>query len=345
MICMFFSVQGFSWFSETKKAEEIRVAIVHDVSMEELQKRPPGYSKEGKILFRGKKYVGRLDFFDNGDSTLTAVNVLPMEEYLVGLVKSEMPSDWPIEAVKAQAVAARTYALFQKKAKLDGRLGSVYDVESSVLDQVYGGSSEDVRVRKAVESTSGEILVRHGDPIKSFFNSTCGGQTELAINVWGEESLFPSIKDRYCKRSPHYSWTYSISKPALAEKLRVKGFLADDVANITIENRKSNPRAGIVMIDTGLNVFFIQGSDFREMVGYNNLKSTWFNVKIEDDKVVFEGHGYGHGVGMCQWGAKGMAEAGKNYRQILHFYYPGIKLQTPNFKSQITNKFQLSKIQ
>lgn len=305
---------------------DIRVMIAADITGAELKRHPVKYTNDGMIALRGRKYSGRIEFYENGNGTLTAVNVLPLEEYLVGLVASEMPTDWPLEAIKAQAVAARSYALYQKGAKAP-LTGHIYDVDSNVLDQVYNGASDNERVKAAVRSTKGEVLTRHGKPIKAFFNSTCGGQTESSFNVWGEKGLTTHITDPYCARSPHLKWHYSISRRALAAILTKRGFPAEDITDISIDNREKNPRAGVVVIGTGSQTFYIQGSEFREMLGYNALKSTWFGVSIEGNNVVFEGRGFGHGVGMCQWGAKGMAEAGKGYREILAFYYPGAVLK------------------
>ncbi|MBI2342012.1 MAG: SpoIID/LytB domain-containing protein [Deltaproteobacteria bacterium] len=314
---------------KTEEPEKIRVLVATSVSKPEALQLTA--DKNGTINFRGKKYTGELQFFDDGRKTLTAVNVLPLEEYLIGLVASEMPKDWPLEALKAQAVIARTYALYQKKIRSSKQSSSFYDVESGVQDQVYLGiANHDSRVKGAVESTKGEIVSYKGQVFKSFFSSTCGGMTESAVNVWGEKGLFALIKDPYCARSPYSAWKYSLSRRELAARLSTGGFQAETIKGMTVEHRKNNPRVATLEIDAGGKKFFIQGSDFRKIVGFKDIKSTWFDVKINGGQIEFEGRGYGHGVGLCQWGAYGMADAGKSYHEILKYYYPGVKITNPH---------------
>lgn len=310
------------------ETDTIRIAIAKDVTMAELQKSPAKVNRDGTVAFRKKTFHGRLEFYDNGDGTLTAVNVLPLEEYLVGLIAAEMSVDWPVEALKAQAVASRTYAVYQRDVRSSKWSNSIYDLESSVLDQVYDGSvKEDARVRGAVEATKGELIKKRGRAVKAFFHSACGGQTETALNVWGEEKMFGTVRDPYCKRSPNSSWSYRIPKLELALRLAKGGYPAEKIESMNIERRRNDPRAATVSIDTGGQTIFLQGSDLRRIIGYENVKSTWFDVKIDGDRVSFAGHGFGHGVGLCQWGAKAQAEAGKSYREILKFYYPGTRLE------------------
>ncbi len=280
----------------------------------------------GLIKFNGHVYAGSLVLYKDAAGTLSVVNALPLEDYLAGLVGGEVPAGWPVEAIKAQSVASRTYALFQKDAKKQALMP--YDLEATVLDQVYQGAGNlDERIKNAVLATSGEVLKKDGRYFKAFFSSTCGGQTESPINVWGEHGLFPLIVDPYCKRSPHNSWTYSISKQKLAGKLQAAGFPATTVSKIDLEHIEGNPRVATVIAETGGQTIYVRGSDFRRIVGFDSLKSTWFDAKIEGNNVVFTGRGYGHGVGLCQWGARGMAEEGKTYEEILQFYYPGARLE------------------
>lgn len=279
------------------------------------------------IYYNRKSYTGSL-IFHNEKGLMNVVNVLPLEEYLVGIVASEMPKDWPAESLKAQAVVARTYAMYQRRGRSSGWSGSIYDVESTVSDQVYRGNViNDRSVRSAVENTKGEFLTLDGKLLKTFFSSTCGGRTESAKNVWNEEYKLPTFEDPYCSRAPHMKWNYSISKAELIQKLKNAGFSAQSIDDIKIERRPGNPRAAIIQIDIGDETIVFQGSEFRKLIGYNLIKSTWFDAKISFGDVRFSGRGYGHGVGMCQWGAKGMAEAGKSYQQILSYYYPGVRIE------------------
>ena len=316
----------------SKRSDDIRVLIATSVSLAEATKVTA--DKNGIITFRGRNYKGKLQFYDDGKGALSAVNVIPMEEYLIGLVASEMPKDWPIEALHAQAVVARSYALFQKNAKKDGGSASIYDIESSTIDQVYGGVlKDDARVRTAVESTNGEVVTYHRKLLKTFFHSTCGGETESAANVWGEKGQPPAVKDPYCvKISPHAAWKYQLTENELVARLRKAGFSANAIKNIQIDTKKDGLRAAVVTINTDRQMIALQSNDFRKIVGFKDLKSTWFSVNKKNGVFIFNGRGYGHGAGMCQWGAKGMAEAGKNYKEMLKFYYPGTKIEKKSKK-------------
>lgn len=279
------------------------------------------------IYYNKRSYVGSLVFY-NEKGLINVVNILSLEEYLVGLVASEMPKDWPSESLKAQAVVARTYAMYQRRGRSSGWSGSNYDVEATVSDQVYKGNiANDRSFRVAVEGTRGEFLTLYGKLLKTFFSSTCGGKTESAKNVWNEEYKLPIIEDPYCSRAPHIKWNYSISKAGLVEKLKTAGFSAQSIDDIRLERRADNPRVATIQIDIGPETIVLQGNEFRRLIGYNLIKSTWFDVKISLGEINFSGRGYGHGVGMCQWGAKGMAGAGKDYQQILAFYYPGAEIE------------------
>lgn len=315
--------------SFAKADDNIRVAIAHSVTLAEVKKRPAIITPDNYVSFRDHNYLGRLEFYEDGKGTMTVVNVLPLEDYLVGLVASEISREWPIEAIKAQAVAARAYALYQKNARSKEWSQAYYDLESTVLDQVYEGEGgANSRVKQAVQETRGEIITSHGKLVKTFFHSSCGSQTEAASNVWGEEDKFHTVLDPYCVRSPYNSWTFKIAKAELAKKIRLAGFPAETIDDIQVETKRGNPRAATVIIDTGNQTVYLQGQDLRKIIGYENLKSTWFDVKTGRGEIVFTGRGYGHGVGMCQWGSKGMADSGKTYREILKFYYPGTKIET-----------------
>jgi len=284
---------------------------------------------DGKpVSLNGRRYDGDLHIFKNDKNLLLVVNVIPMEDYLTGLVASEISSSWPIEAIKAQAVASRSYATYQKEARSSKQSNALYDIEAGVMDQVYHGKKGDEkRLRAAVDATKGEILKKRGQTVKAFFHSSCGGETEKASNVWGESNVFSAVKDPYCLRSPDSNWSFVITIAEFINKLRENGFPAETIEKIEIESKKGNPRIATTQIDTGNQTIYIQTNDLRKILGFQRLKSAWFNVKLEGNSLVFSGKGFGHGVGMCQWGAKGMAEAGKNYREILEFYYPGTKIE------------------
>lgn len=282
---------------------------------------------EGKpALYRidNATYRGLLTIYADGDTGVMVVNVLDIEDYLAGVINSEISSNWPIEAVKAQAIAARTYALSQMKGMSQPVCDAHYDVESTIVDQVYHGAHrEDKRAYEGVRATTGLVLTRGGLIFPSFYHSTCGGMTEYARNVWDQAASSSPTVDPYCRHSPNSAWFVRIPRVEFISMLTKAGILKPETLLMGIEQTKlvDSPRADEVQLITDAGEMRIKATALRELIGYQRLKSTWFNVGIEGDEVVFAGRGFGHGVGLCQWGAKGMAEAGKNYRDILKQYY------------------------
>lgn len=279
------------------------------------------------VYFRiaGKQYRSVVSIHRDGDRLL-AVNAIDLEDYLVGLINHEVSSAWSLEAVKAQAVVARTYAVYQAGSARDAR----YDLESTVDDQVYGGSqTEDWRSAKAVRDTAGEVLVdSEGNPIQAFYSSSCGGMTELPQNVWGMRTpITKSVKDPWCAKAPNASWTWSIDGEEMGRKLKAGGYGVGTVESVDVKRRTSADRALAIRITGAAGQTDIGGNELRRVLGYDKLKSTRFQVKEKDGTFTFSGRGAGHGVGLCQWGTKGMADAGYTYRQILGQYYPGLFLR------------------
>lgn len=279
------------------------------------------------VYFRvnGRQYRDRITIYRDGDKLL-AVNTIDLEDYLVGLINHEVSSAWSMEAVKAQAVVARTYALFQAGNSRDAR----YDLESTVDDQVYGGSqTEDYRSAKAVRETAGEVLVdADGNTVQAFYGSNCGGITELPQNVWGMGTpIRTSVEDPWCANAPNGTWSWSIDMHELGAKLKAAGYAGGSVTRISVTRRTAAERALTVVVTATGGTSTMSGNELRRVLGYDKLKSARFKVSAADGTFTFTGRGAGHGVGMCQWGAKGMADAGYTYRQILGHYYPGLYLR------------------
>ncbi|MFH1653805.1 MAG: SpoIID/LytB domain-containing protein [Pseudomonadota bacterium] len=252
------------------------------------------------------------------------INPMGMEQYLIGIVGSELPSKWPLVAAKAQAVASRTYAMRQKMARKDRE---PFDVVATVHDQVYHGAQKQNAVaKKAVISTRGEILLKDGKIFHAYFHSCCGGKTEKASNVWSRSDDFKTVTDPYCKKYAKFSWNYKVPKRSIAEVLSKNGYPIGDNFEISTTGFENSPRNDKLMFVDDHNMQLIGANKLRELLGYQNLRSTWFELEESKTDVSFSGRGSGHGVGMCQWGAKGMAEAGKKYKEILDFYYNGTKV-------------------
>ncbi len=246
---------------------------------------------------------------------LQLINVIPLEDYLAAVLGSEMPVSFPLEALKAQAVAARTYAL-QKKLET---YGSPFHMGSSVLHQVYGGlNREDARTRSAVEATRGEVLTYELAPIEAYFHASCGGRTESGQDALGRNLPYLQAVDCPCGRLPASRWSATLSDSELHSAL------GQSTEGFRVSSRTDTHRVNRIATASGLSV---DGVTLRRKLGYTKLKSLGFDVERTSGGWHFNGRGYGHGAGLCQWGAKALADEGLAYRDILQHYYPGTELQ------------------
>jgi stage II sporulation protein D len=274
---------------------------------------------KGEIFINGYRYNGFVDI-RRDENGLHFINELPFEKYIEGVVAAETGKNWAIEALKAQAVISRTYAFYQKLLNV----GKDYQITSSVLHQAYKGDNTNEAISRAVRETSGEILTYEDRPIEAFYHSTCQGKTELPEEVWGKN--YPYLKSVPCmdKNSPYEHWVRRFS---LDEVEKVLGI--NRIRDVRITSFTSTGRARILKVviedsyRTENSEIEIKATDLRKLLGYRELPSTQFSVIIEDRDVIFEGNGYGHGVGLSQWGALELANEGKSYKEILEYYYPG----------------------
>jgi stage II sporulation protein D (peptidoglycan lytic transglycosylase) len=275
------------------------------------------------VQINGKRYRGIIEISPL-EKGMLVVDELYLEDYLVGLINCEISSQWPMEAIKAQAVVARSYALYQKES----RKNAPYHLESSVLDQVYDGCDiEDSRAARGVSETAGEVLTYDGKVIQAFYHSSCGGHTEAVQNVWGYSLPYlQGVECKYCLGGAG-KWTQTISLKKIESLLRSSGYQVQDLREIKTGKRDDSGRLTDLVLVTARGRFTISGVNFRKAIGYTVIKSTKFDVKPTGAGVSFSGSGYGHGVGLCQWGAKQRAEEGFSYREILSYYYPGTRLE------------------
>lgn len=267
----------------------------------------------GKLLFKGTEYSGKIEVF-KGDNGLFVVNELPIEDYVKGVVKAEVGENWPHAALKAQAVAVRTYAIYNILHKNNG----IYHVTSSTLSQLYKGIKTDPAVEEAVNATRGEVLTYDGRPINALYHSTSGGRTELPEEVFGRS--FPYLQSVECdsSSSPFYIWERRIQLKELEQVLKL-----DPIGKIDVASRTKTGRARkVTFTGTGYEKVY-EANDLRKILGWKRLPSTWFNIVMSGNLVIFRGKGYGHGVGMCQWSSMEMAKKGFNYKEILARFYPG----------------------
>ncbi len=273
-----------------------------------------GKSYRGMLIIR--RFMGKLLF----------VNHLDIEDYLKGVVSKEMPPDWPLEALKAQAVIARTYAIYKRTHMSDYKGFDLYD---STLDQVYQGlDGEGEKGNRAVESTAGIVITYKGEVIKSYYHSTSGGRTEDPVNVWGKP--YPYLRSVSCgfdRASPSYHWRYSVSLSRLERLLRKKGYGGKGLRAIKVKRYTVSGRnKTLELVYRRSPNQKISAIELRQIVGNTNLKSTHFYAIRNGKSFTFIGKGSGHGVGLCQWGARGMAEKGYHFRDIIRKYYHHIQI-------------------
>ena len=316
-----------------------------------------------------------------GKNGLTVVNTLPLEEYVYGIIAREISPAWPAEAVKAQAVAARTYALYS----LGKHRGDGYDVCATTDCQVYGGkTAEDTRAIKAVDDTRGVIVTYKGKPVPAYFHGSGGGFTENSENVWGgHHPALRGVPD-FDQKSPHYSWEKQMTQKEVEAALESAGIKIGSLRTIELSpltkppvtsfDRGTSGRIKELRLVGSTGSVVVSGTKLRTILGLN---STLFDIKVTlpaeksvqfeitdsyggrdtktvpinvkplpgkadkpnirsvtgraNETIVFTGFGWGHGIGLSQWGAKAMAEkapAGDTayFREILKHYYTGVEI-------------------
>jgi len=258
-------------------------------------------------------------------SKLLVINRVGLEEYVAGVVSGEINTKWHPEALKAQAVAARTYVLYKSIQNSE----QPYDVVSSVQDQVYRGRAHiNERVWEAVMRTKGRVVTFDDRPIYAAYSSTAAGPTEDALYVWALD--LPYLKGVECpfdEKAPRYHWRTAIPIETLEQRLRKEQFHVGTIATITPYTFTPSGRVDRIRILHSRGQTILRGQDLRRVVGYSKIFSTQFRIESFGHQIVISGRGAGHGVGMCQWGMKEMAELGYTYEAVLQYYYPGTTLQ------------------
>jgi stage II sporulation protein D len=256
---------------------------------------------------------------------LLVINHVDLEEYVKGVVPAEVNSAWHPEMLKAQAVAARTYALYQHMLSASRD----YDVAASIQDQVYRGRQGiDARVEQAVEATRGLVVTHEGAPIYAAFSSTAAGITEDSVVVWSKD--LPYLKGVECPfdvESPYYQWKASFKIDTLEQNLRQQGVAVGTIATLAPLTYSRAGRVATLRILHSKGELILRGEELRKAVGYTVIPSTQFTIESIGPEVVLVGYGAGHAVGLCQWGAKELAELGYSFSTILRYYYPGTELQ------------------
>ncbi|MBM4128649.1 MAG: SpoIID/LytB domain-containing protein [Nitrospira sp.] len=271
----------------------------------------------GELLVSGTPYSGNIEVW-RGKNGLYLINELSLEEYVKGVVAAEVGLKWEMEALKVQAVISRTYALYQRR--MSGN--SIYHLTSSTFHQVYKGKNSNARVAYAVSDTSGEILTYGETLIESLYHSTCGGRTENPEHVFGRSYPYLTSVESKCESSPYRAWQRDIPIAEIERALNLSG-----IQEIAVVSHTPTKRVNELKIVSDTKTVTIKATELRKALGWSRLPSTNFTLKRDVDIMIFEGRGYGHGVGLCQWCSQQMAKEGKTYREILSFFYPGTKIE------------------
>ncbi len=259
---------------------------------------------------------------------LSVINEVSLENYVVGTLGAEMYASWAAAALQAQAVACRSYALYQMARRSDRG----FDVEADVRSQRYlGVRGESDSAWAAVRATTGQIISYDGQPALAAFHSASGGRTASAKEVWGTSIPYlRSVPVENEDDSPDTYWRASVSDEDLGEMLAQLGHDIGPIASVKVANRSASGRVRELRFRGGKGRATVTGRELRQVLGGATIKSTMFDVRFglrrEAGEVLFVGSGNGHGVGMSQWAAQAMAEEGADYREILGNFYPGTDL-------------------
>ncbi len=290
-----------------------------------------------KISNKERNYKGSLYVYLSKASKMVVVNNVDLEDYVLSVVEDETSSIKNIEAIKANAVAARSYVLAAYKTRHGGEDYHFCDLTHC---QLYRGVKKfRSSVVKAVKETNGYIITYKGNPIWAMYHSVCGGRTEDAFLLWGYDTMpyLKSVSDKIdgvalCKTGWGYRWRTKISKK------RMKDFLLsyhlidknEKVVDIKISSFTLSGRVNTITFITDKKSFDMRGVDFYHLIGrkisWLAIKSTWFVISSDKKYYIFDGQGYGHGVGMCQKGADKMAELGYSWQDIIHYYYKNVDI-------------------
>lgn len=293
-----------------------------------------GFAMVGASLNALRRYRGHLEWVEREGKLLT-INWVPLDDYLRATLPREMPPNFHTEALKVQAVAARSFTF----RRLNRYRQWGYDLCDHVPCQVYGGvDAEHPNTNLVVEATSGEVLVYNGRVLEAVYTGSCGGHTApIEVAMSGTQPLPPlrGVPDTdgdgkpFCSIAPNFAWELALTREELARRFPKVG----RVQEIAIVQRTVGGHVQQIRLRGTRAALTLSGAEFRNALGVGRVRSLVFSVEAQRDGWRFAGRGSGHGVGMCQWGAQGRALAGQTYRQILEAYYPGATL-VGNFGQQ-----------
>ena len=273
------------------------------------------------FIYKGKKFRRAIKAYIDSSKKVYLTHELPLELYISQVVAGEMAVNASEEALKAQAIASRTYCCYNM---LERRL-LPYDL--TLESQAYKNVPN---ILQAVKETYGKVLTLNGRIIPAFFHTNCGGFTEYSVNVWRTYYHYSKIIEcPYCKKSKHFSWKVKISYAEIKRSLKKGGYKISNIRSIyTYSVNPKTHRTTQIIIKTAVKDLILSANTFRLLIGPKKIKSTFFSITNNTNYAEFSGRGYGHGVGMCQDGAQEMAKQGFSAEDILLFYFPDTKITT-----------------
>ena len=297
------------------------------------------------ININGKRYRGKIQVSSSNNS-IDLINIVNLEDYVKGVLSREMPlgkNDENYEALKALAVCVRTYAMRKTQ---DGKV--YFDLYDDTHDQVYGGvDAENPLSNKAADETKNLILKYEGEPALIYYHSTCGGYTESSENVFTRNPVpyLITIKDgddAYCKISPRFQWEEVYTRDEIVNRLKNYSLLDNsnyELKDISINDKFESGRVSELEVNVVDEIgkqksVLLKGNEIRSILrtadNKNILWSTMFDLSTNSNSVVLQGKGFGHGVGLCEWGAIALSRKGWKYKAILQHYYPGTNVEKYN---------------
>lgn len=274
-------------------------------------------------------YRDEVLIYKNSKGSLDVISRLELDDYLKSVIPFEGNPAWALESLKAQAVVSRTFAL----TKMFNRRDEPYDVSAGFTSQVYAGKQiENERTNQAVDATRGEVLLYKGKIFPAYFHSTCGGATTAADLVWRVKPFPPlsGVECKFCQRSPHYKWEALVTPAEIKQKLAKQEMPIQEVLGIRTDKVDRTGRAHKFVIQSTWAEKTVDADAFRVWIDPMRLKSNLITkISARDGAFVFKGRGWGHGVGMCQYGMKYLGELGYGYTEILGYYYPNTQVVRP----------------
>lgn len=280
---------------------------------------------DARIRVGSNFYRGTLILRLDPGQTLTIVEEASVEEYLEGILPHEMDPNWPLEALKAQAVVARTFTYANMgKFRKDG-----FDLTSDTRSQVYKGTTlVNENVRAAVRQTRGEVLGWDGKLMRVYYHACCGGATTDVGAAWSSDGPVPrplkGVSDPWCAASPHMKWIAYFAWADLTAAISERRMLTSPLKSIRIGARDAAGYVRTFLAKSGGESVVVKASELRGSLGAGEMKSVRIrSLNLLKKGVEFVGGGSGHGVGLCQWGARLQADKGRGYTKILSFYFPG----------------------